>query len=164
MNYNPQYLATLSAGAGSNSLPDIIALQPGALTQQYRNYLIDPIPYTVESWGNSWADKFYKIDADQMKLGNPAGDNSVYIVPCESQIIDIWYNKTLFEQLGIKTPTTWAETKTASASLSSKGYAPLYFGGADGRQKINLFLMLSEQIAPGEVYTAKEPMDQRRPG
>jgi raffinose/stachyose/melibiose transport system substrate-binding protein len=160
MNYNPQYLAALSAGAGSNSLPDIIALQPGALTQQYRNYLIDLTPYMVESWGNSWTDKFYKIDADQMKLGNPTGDNSVYIVPCESQIIDIWYNKTLFEQLDIKTPTTWAEMKTASASLSSKGYAPLYFGGADGWQKINLFLMLSEQIAPGEVYTAQEGKSQ----
>jgi raffinose/stachyose/melibiose transport system substrate-binding protein len=160
MNYNPQYLAALSAGAGSNSLPDIIALQPGALTQQYRNYLIDLTPYMVKSWGNAWADKFYKIDADQMKLGNPSGDNSVYIVPCESQIIDIWYNKTLFQQLGIKVPATWAELKAASKALSDKGYAPLYFGGADGWQKINLFLMLSEQLAPGEVYTAQEGKSQ----
>jgi raffinose/stachyose/melibiose transport system substrate-binding protein len=156
MNYNPQYLAALSAGAGSNSLPDIIALQPGALTQQYRNYLIDLSPYMAQSWGNGWKDKFYKIDADQMQLGNPSGDNSVYIVPCESQIIDIWYNKTLFEQLGIGVPSTWAELKAASKALSDKGYAPLYFGGADGWQKTNVFLMLSEQIAPGEVYTAQE--------
>jgi raffinose/stachyose/melibiose transport system substrate-binding protein len=160
MNYNPQYLAALSAGAGSNSLPDIIALQPGALTQQYRNYLIDLTPHMVKSWGNSWMDKFYKIDADQMKLGNPSGDDSVYIVPCESQIIDIWYNKTLFQQLGISVPTTWAALKAASKTLSDKGYAPLYFGGADGWQKINLFLMLSEQLAPGEVYTAQEGQSQ----
>ncbi|MDR2020708.1 MAG: extracellular solute-binding protein [Treponema sp.] len=156
MNYNPQYLAALSAGAGSNSLPDIIALQPGALTQQYRNYLIDLSPYMTQSWGNGWKDKFYKIDADQMQLGNPGGDNSVYIVPCESQIIDIWYNKSLFEELGIGVPSTWAELKAASKALSGKGYAPLYFGGADGWQKTNIFLMLSEQIAPGEVYTAQE--------
>lgn len=156
MNYNPQYLAALSAGAGSNSLPDIIALQPGALTQQYRNYLIDLSPYMAASWGNGWMDKFYKIDAEQMKLGNPTGDNSVYIVPCESQIIDIWYNKNLFDQLGIGVPATWDQLKTASRALSEKGYAPLYFGGADGWQKINIFLMLSEQIAPGEVYTAQD--------
>ncbi|MDR1947808.1 MAG: ABC transporter substrate-binding protein [Spirochaetaceae bacterium] len=160
MNYNPQYLAALSAGAGSNSLPDIIALQPGALTQQYRNYLIDLTPYMVKSWGNNWADKFYKIDSDQMQLGNPVGDNSVYIAPCESQIIDIWYNKSLFEQLGIKVPVTWDELKAASKTLSERGYAPLYFGGADGWQKINLFLMLSEQLAPGEVYTAQENKSQ----
>jgi raffinose/stachyose/melibiose transport system substrate-binding protein len=156
MNYNPQYLAALSAGAGSNSLPDIIALQPGALTQQYRNYLIDLSPYMAKSWGNGWKDKFYKIDADQMQLGNPSGDNSIYIVPCESQIIDIWYNKNLFEQLGIGVPSTWVELKNVSRTLSDKGYAPLYFGGADGWQKTNIFLMLSEQIAPGEVYTAQE--------
>ena len=155
MNYNPQYLAALSAGAGSNSLPDIIALQPGSLTQQYRNYLIDLSPYISKSWGGSWAEKFYKIDLDQMRLGNPKGDNAIYIAPCESQIIDIWYNKSLFDQLGIKVPGTWNELKAASKSLSDKGYAPLYFGGADGWQKTNIFLMLSEQIAPGEVYTAQ---------
>jgi raffinose/stachyose/melibiose transport system substrate-binding protein len=155
MNYNPQYLAALSAGAGSNSLPDIIALQPGSLTQQYRNYLIDLGPYISKSWGGNWAEKFYKIDVDQMRLGNPKGDNSIYIVPCESQIIDIWYNKSLFDQIGIKVPATWNDLKAASKSLSDKGYAPLYFGGADGWQKTNIFLMLSEQIAPGEVYTAQ---------
>ncbi|GHV26765.1 ABC transporter substrate-binding protein [Spirochaetia bacterium] len=155
-NYNPEYLTFLQAGAGSNTLPDIVALQPGSLTQQYRNYLADLTPYISKSWGAGWKDKFYKINVDQMQLGNPAGDNNIYIVPCESQIIDIWYNKVLFNQLGIKVPTTWDELKTASKTLTDKGYAPLYLGGADGWQQINLILMLSEQVAPGEIYTAQE--------
>lgn len=155
MNYNPQYLSALSAGAASNSLPDIIALQPGALTQQYRSYLIDLTPYITGTWGDGWSDNFYAINVDQMRLGNPPGDDALYIVPAESQIINIWYNRVLFEQLGIDVPETWADLRLASRTLSDGGYAPLYFGGADGWQKVNLFLMLSEQIAPGEIYSAQ---------
>jgi Bacterial extracellular solute-binding protein len=35
-NYSPEYITSLKAAAASNSLPDIIGLQPGSLTQQYR--------------------------------------------------------------------------------------------------------------------------------
>src|ERR1700740_2907349 len=38
-NYSPQYITALKAAAASNSLPDIIGLQPGSLTQQYREQL-----------------------------------------------------------------------------------------------------------------------------
>src|SRR5580698_6586815 len=38
-NYSPEYITSLKAAAASNSLPDIIGLQPGSLTQQYRPQL-----------------------------------------------------------------------------------------------------------------------------
>src|SRR5690349_13222056 len=38
-NYSPEYITALKAGAASNSLPDVIGLQPGSLTQQYRDQL-----------------------------------------------------------------------------------------------------------------------------
>src|ERR1700720_4183131 len=38
-NYSPEYITALKAAAASNSLPDIIGLQPGSLTQQYREQL-----------------------------------------------------------------------------------------------------------------------------
>ena len=38
-NYSPEYITSLKAAAASNSLPDIIGLQPGSLTQQYREQL-----------------------------------------------------------------------------------------------------------------------------
>ena len=82
-------MAALAAGAGSNTLGDILGLQPGSLTQQYKDYLIDLSAYAKAEWGENWMDKFYKIDADQIKLGNAAGDDSVYILPVESQIINI---------------------------------------------------------------------------
>lgn len=144
-NYNPEYLAALAAGAGSNTLGDILGLQPGSLTQQYKDYLIDLSAYAKTTWGDNWMDKFYKIDADQIKLGNATGDNSVYILPVESQIINIIYNKKIFDELGLSVPTTWQQLKDVSKKLTKAGYAPLYFGGADGWQHVNLFLMLAYQ-------------------
>ena len=38
-NYSPEYITALKAAAASGSLPDVIGLQPGSLTQQYRDQL-----------------------------------------------------------------------------------------------------------------------------
>jgi len=154
-NYSPEYLAALAAASGSNTMADIVGLQPGSLTQQYKDYLTDITSYAEKSWGSSWKDKFYKVDVDQLQLGNPAGDKSTYILPIESQIINIWYNKKLFEEVGAKVPTTWAELKDVSAKLTAKKYAPLYFGGADGWQHVNAFLMLANQYGD-DFYKAQD--------
>jgi raffinose/stachyose/melibiose transport system substrate-binding protein len=155
-NYSPQYLAALAAGSASNSLPDIVGMQPGALTQQYRSYLEPLNTYAQTAWGTNWKDKFYTASANQLTLGNPTGNNNVYCMPVESQVIDIWYNKTLFNKVGISVPTTWDKLISDSKALTSAGYAPMYQGAADGWQNENVFLMLAGQTAPGEIYTAED--------
>lgn len=150
-NFNPEYLTALAAGAGSNTLGDVLGLQPGSLTQQYKDYLIDLAPYAEAEWGKDWKEKFFKINTDQISLGNAPGDNSAYIIPIESQIINIIYNKKLFKEVGVEVPTTWQELIDISNKISAAGYAPLYLGGADGWQHVNVFLMLAYQN--GDILT-----------
>lgn len=145
-NYNPEYLAALAAGAGSDNLPDIIGLQPGSLTQQYRDYLIPLDEHAIGSWGEGWENSFSKIAADQIRLGNPSGDDSAYILPIESQVIYVVYNKAMFDEMGIAKPTTYEELVAASQKLTENGVAPFWLGGADGWQNVNLFLMLASQV------------------
>lgn len=145
-NYDPEYLAALSTGAAANNLPDIVGLQPGSLTQQYRDYLVPLQDYAVKTWGDSWTSKFYNIAASQIQLGNPSGDDNTYLMPIETQIINIYYNTAVFKQVGIDVPTTYDELKTAAQKLSAAGIAPMYQGGADSWQNINLYLMLVSQI------------------
>lgn len=154
-NYNPEYLAALAAGAGANNLGDVLGLQPGSLTQQYRDYLVDLAPYAEAAWGEGWEEKIYGIDAAQMRLGNPEGDDGVYIIPVESQIINIIYNTKIFAELGITPPATWQELIDISHKLTENGYAPLYFGGADGWQHVNVYLMLATQYGD-QVYAAQD--------
>lgn len=146
-NYNPEYLQAISAASASDNLPDIMALQPGSLTQTYKDYLIDLSEYAEAEWGEDWQSVYDNVTQSQLTLGNADGDESHYILPIETQDIFVEYNKTLFEELGIAVPTTYEELVEASQTLREKGYAPLFFGGADGWQHVNLLIMCTSQIS-----------------
>ena len=146
-NYNPEYLQALSAASASDNLPDIVGLQPGSLTQTYSDYLIDLTDYAVAEWGEDWDKVYDNVTQSQLQLGNAEGDESHYILPIETQDIFVEYNKTLFEELGLSVPTTYDELVEVSKALRDAGYAPLFFGGADGWQHVNLLLMCTSQIS-----------------
>jgi raffinose/stachyose/melibiose transport system substrate-binding protein len=55
-------------------------------------------------------------------------DGKVYAVPFASQTMLIIYNKTLFDQFGIKEPSTWDEMMAAAKTLKDNGI----FGFANG--------------------------------
>lgn len=146
-NYNPEYLQALSAASASDNLADIVGLQPGSLTQTYSDYLIDLSDYAKAEWGDDWTSVYDNVTQSQLQLGNNDGDDGHYILPIETQDIYVEYNKTLFEQLGLKVPTTYDELVEVSKTLRDNGYAPLFFGGADGWQHVNLLLMCTSQIS-----------------
>ncbi|MCL6444046.1 MAG: extracellular solute-binding protein [Alicyclobacillus sp.] len=154
-NYSPQYLTALKAAAASNSLPDIIGLQPGSLTQQYRPYLSPINSLAAKTWGKNWEQLIFPVDLKQMRMGNPPNDNNYYIIPHESQVICIWYNVQIFKQLGLQVPKTLDQLKQVAKVLSSHGYIPMYQGAADGWQNENVFLMIADQIAPGLIDKAQ---------
>lgn len=146
-NYNPEYLQALSAASASDNLADIVGLQPGSLTQTYSDYLIDLSDYAKAEYGDDWTSVYDNVTQSQLQLGNKDGDDGHYILPIETQDIYVEYNKTLFEQLGLKVPTTYDELVEVSKTLRDNGYAPLFFGGADGWQHVNLLLMCTSQIS-----------------
>ena len=148
-NYSPEYITALKAAAASGSLPDVIGLQPGSLTQQYREQLAAANDLAAKEWGADWADKVFPVNRKQMLMGNPAGDKNYYIVPQESQVLCIWYNRKIFEKLGLSVPKTYADLKAAAKALTDGGYIPMFQGAADGWQNENVFLMLANQFAPG---------------
>lgn len=154
-NYSPQYLTALKAGAASNSLPDLIGLQPGSLTQQYRPYLAPLNELASQEWGPNWTAKIFPIAVKQMLMGNPSGDSNFYIMPHETQVICIWYNTEIFSKLGLKVPTTLSDLVSVSKTLSANGYIPMYQGAADGWQNENVYLMLANQLAPGLIDKAQ---------
>lgn len=145
-NYDPEYLSALSAAAASDSLPDIIGLQPGSLTAQYSDYLVDYTQYAEKEWGSDWKTNYPEMIARQIQMGNKETDNSNYILPVEAQVITIVYNKNIFEKYGLEVPTTYEEFKKICKTLNEEGIAPLFFGGANGWQHVNVFTMLCSQL------------------
>ncbi|CCN69315.1 ABC transporter substrate-binding protein [Vibrio nigripulchritudo] len=154
-NYSPEYLTALKASAVSGGLPDVIGLQPGSFTQRYREHLAPLNGFASKEWGDAWIKNVFPINVRQMRMGNPVGDENFYILPQESQVLAIWYNRKIFEQLGISVPKSYSQLVSASKTLSDKGYIPMFQGAADGWQNINVFLMLANQYSPGLIEKAQ---------
>ena len=154
-NYSPEYITALKAASASGSLPDVIGLQPGSLTQQYREDLVAINDKAAAEWGADWQDGIFPINRTQMLMGNPEGDGNYYIIPQESQVLAIWYNRRIFGELGLSVPKTYEALKAAAETLTEGGYIPMFQGAADGWQNKNVFLMLANQFSPGIVERAQ---------
>ena len=153
-NY-PDYIVDLKTRAASDTLPDIIGLEPGAFTQEYKEFLMPLQECAAKSWGEDWKDKFYPIGIDQARLGNAAGDENFYGLPILDQTINLWYTVPIFEEAGLEPPKTYDEWLEIAKYFNSKGIAPLMVGAADGWLRRDVYMQLIHNVAPGLIYKAE---------
>jgi len=153
-NY-PQYLVDLQTRASSNTFPDIVGLQPGALTQQYRSNLMPLQDCAAKTWGSDWKSKFYPIGIEQAQAGNPKGDDNFYALPILVQTVNLWANTDLFKNANRQIPTTWSELASTVHAMKGKGYAPFMLPAKDNWVRNVVFLQIANNIDPGLVYRAE---------
>ena len=60
-----------------------------------------------------------------------AEDGQVYGVPFAIQVLQVFYNKAIFDELGLSEPTTWDEFITLNETLLEAGTIPLAITGKD---------------------------------
>ncbi|MFS0728207.1 ABC transporter substrate-binding protein [Paenibacillus sp. 1P07SE] len=77
--------------------------------------------------GSPWLDNYLEA---AVNLGTV--DGKTYGVPYNSQPILMFYNKTLFDELGLEVPGSWEELMAVSESIKASGVAPLVIGSRDG--------------------------------
>jgi raffinose/stachyose/melibiose transport system substrate-binding protein len=153
-NY-PQYLVDLQTRASSHTFPDIVGLQPGALTQQYRSNLMPLQDCAAKTWGANWKDKFYPIGLDQARAGNPKGDENYYTLPILVQTVNLWANTELFSKANQQIPATWDELKSTVDAMKGQNYAPFLLPAKDSWLRNAVFLQIVNNIDPGLVYKAE---------
>lgn len=153
-NY-PDYLVDLQTRAAGNSLPDIIGLEPGALTQQYKQFLLPLQDLAARVWGSNWKEKFYPIAIEQGRLGNAKEDENFYGLPVLTQTINLWYTVPVLQELNLQPPKTYDELLKIAQTLHSKGKAALLVGAADGWMRRDIYMQLIHNIAPGLIYKAE---------
>ena len=154
-NY-PEYIVDLETRVASNTLPDIIGLEPGALTQQYKAVLQPVQDLVVKNWGKNWKNSFYPIGLDQARLGNPSGDTNYYGLPVLVQTINCWYTIPVLRDAGLKPPKTYDDLLKMRDVLKSKGIAVMLVGAGDGWLRRDVYMQLIHNIAPGLIYKAEE--------
>ncbi|WP_309105132.1 extracellular solute-binding protein [Microbacterium sp.] len=154
-NY-PEYLVDLQSRASSNTMPDILGLQPGALTQQYRDHLMPLQQCAEDTWGADWQDRFYPIGIEQSRMGNPEGDENFYALPILTQTVNLWANSQILEEEGKSTPKTWDELVSTVEDMKGKDYAPFLLPAKDAWLRNVVFLQIANNVAPGKVYEAED--------
>lgn len=151
-----EYLMDLQTRAAADNMPDLIGLEPGALTQQYRKFLAPVQDKVVSVWGQNWKDMFNPIGLDQARLGNPKGDDNFYGLPVLVQTINCWYTVPLLEEAGMDVPETYDDMLALVEYSKGKGLAPMMIGAGDGWLRRDIFMQLIHNIEPGFIYKAEE--------
>ncbi|GIL09332.1 MAG: ABC transporter substrate-binding protein [Chloroflexota bacterium] len=85
------------------------------------------------------ADVFLPNTLDMFTL-----DGNIYLLPYIYNTVQFWYDKRVFEEVGIKIPQTWDDLLNACTLLQDAGYAPI---AAEGNEPGYAAFYLTEFLA-----------------
>lgn len=119
------YHTKLKVALAGNQLPDIFIVHPGNardpfITAEAVSSLNDTLDNT------EIGKKFYEgyLQADD--------EGDIYSVPFRADMAEVmFYNKKIFNEVGIDVPKNWDEFKNAVIAIREKGYAPIGLGNKD---------------------------------
>ncbi|HEY8654863.1 MAG TPA: sugar ABC transporter substrate-binding protein [Dermatophilaceae bacterium] len=112
-----QYFTKLQAAAGGGSAPDVFWMNGPNFKLYASNGVLAPLSDQIKKDGLDTSvypqalDDLYSLNGKQ------------YGLPKDFDTIGLWYNKTLFDQAGVKYPDaswTWKDLQSAAAKLTNK--------------------------------------------
>ena len=122
--YNNMFKTSIATG----DTPDIFVNYGGT---QFQDYVESGIFYdlsNVAAEDSAWGDKYIGSMLDGWKF---EGKEGFYGVPMSCFATGIYYNKDLFQENGLKPPTTIAEFEKACDDFVAKGIVPFALGDKD---------------------------------
>jgi raffinose/stachyose/melibiose transport system substrate-binding protein len=144
------YQTALQTQLRSGGGPDVFVVQPGAMLNQYRQY-IEPIDAYAEAFdGAEWADAY---NADP--LARATVDDQTYGLPIGYGVAGfLWVNKTILKEQSLEVPTSYEELLSVSEALKIKGIAPIAFGAKDTWQDVDYYLAIAASLNKDALYAA----------
>jgi raffinose/stachyose/melibiose transport system substrate-binding protein len=137
---------TVNTAISSGTGPDIIFYDAGP---GYAGVLIDaglllPLDDYAAEYG--WKDKVAAPAQEATSL-----DGVLYGMPLQTDLIGMYYNKTLLDQEGLAVPTTLDELVAFCGAAKEKGYIPIAFADNPGWQAFHQFSMTANQMIGPEA-------------
>jgi raffinose/stachyose/melibiose transport system substrate-binding protein len=86
-------------------------------------------------------------------------EGEVYLLPYIYNTVQFWYDKRVFEEVGVEVPTTWDEFLAVNDALKAAGYAPIAAEGNEpGYSIFYLTNMIARAKGPGFLLqTVEDP-------
>jgi raffinose/stachyose/melibiose transport system substrate-binding protein len=86
-------------------------------------------------------------------FGAATVNGKIYAMPAEQvQPIVLYYNKKVFDQVGVQPPQSWADIMNLVPKFNAKGIAPFSLGGQSRWTNMMWLEFLLDRIAGGEVF------------
>lgn len=116
-----------------------------------RNHVADGDGADISEYlaGDSFAGRF----DDGAFTGMDVDGSGIYMVPWTGDVTDIvWYNKTIFSDLGLSVPTTWNELMDVSEAIKQSGVTPMVAGNKDQWTVGNWASHIASRVIGEDVY------------
>ncbi|MGD9928267.1 MAG: ABC transporter substrate-binding protein, partial [Sphaerochaeta sp.] len=119
--YNTILAASLSGGAG----PDVFQGRAyGGLATFADSGFLEPL--------EQWMPELKNYSETALLGATSPTDGKIYGSPAVSQTVFMYYNKDIYEELGLSIPKTWAQLISNFEAAKKAGYIPLGNGAKDG--------------------------------
>ncbi|MFC4301840.1 ABC transporter substrate-binding protein [Cohnella boryungensis] len=136
----------LKTYAATGNLPDIINVGLDQINVFRKSNNILELDEYVDKLG--FKDKMHQNALNTLYTD----DNHVYAFPyAGNELILLYYNKELFEQNGVKVPTTFEELRTAIDAFAAKGITPLSIFAKEKWPDVAFFDMFATRYRPGGI-------------
>ncbi len=122
---NTEYNTILSAALSGGSGPDVFQSRAyGGLETFAQSGYMEPL--------ESWVPELKGFAAGPVRGATSIKDGKVYGVPFASQTLGVYYNKKMYDKLGLTVPETWDQWLANLAAMKKAGIQPLANGGKEG--------------------------------
>jgi raffinose/stachyose/melibiose transport system substrate-binding protein len=144
-----QMRQTVNTAIASGTGPDVILYDAGP---SYAGLLADAgllLPLDDYATQYGWKERVAAPAIEATTF-----DGSLYGMPLTTDLIGMFYNKTLLDQEGLTLPTTLDELVAFCGEATAKGYIPIAFGNNPGWEAFHQFSMTSNQMLGPEAMRA----------
>ncbi len=122
---NTDYNTILSAALSGGSGPDVFQSRAyGGLETFAQSGYMEPL--------DQWVPELKGFAAGPVRGATSIKDGKIYGVPFASQTLFVYYNKKMYDKLGLKPPATWDQFLANLAAMKKAGIQPLANGAKEG--------------------------------
>lgn len=141
-----QYSDILQSKLDTGTCADVFWIQSNPFA--IPSVIVDPESYCIDFTGAEWQNLMPEARQASCMVGDKLYGLQIWHNSPEYVMV---YNKTMFDELGLSVPATYAELKTVCEKLSAEGITPWFMPGADGWQHPLAFFQI------GGVYEEETP-------